>query len=49
MLGYCMDCHKLVSIRKGAQRWGSREHDYYPITHDTLDGARCTGDKKAIR
>lgn len=49
-LGYCMTCDKLVPIRAGEQKWGSRECEWYPITHDAPDGKPCTdGPKKPIR
>lgn len=37
-LGYCPKCDKLVSIRPGPQRWGSRECPWYPVQHDGCDG-----------
>lgn len=53
-LGYCPACDKLVAIRKGPPRWGSRECDWYPVTHDvpteeSTTPTRCNGDKRAIR
>lgn len=34
MLGYCMSCETLRSIRPGPQKWGSRERRWFPIPHD---------------
>lgn len=32
-LGYCVTCEKLCTITPGAQKWGSREREWYPVTH----------------
>jgi hypothetical protein len=50
-LGYCMveDCQKLVSIKPGPQKWGSRECAWFPIRHDKPSGAPCDGHKKEIK
>lgn len=49
-LGYCMICNTLRSIKPGAQKWGSRECEWFPIRHDAparhatvIDGVRCGG------
>lgn len=46
-LGYCMKCEKLVAIRPGSQKWGSRQVAWYPIAHDRPDGAPCLDGPKA--
>jgi hypothetical protein len=49
-LGYCKECHKLVSIE--AREFvgpGRRERRWYPVAHDKPDGAPCLkGPKKGI-
>ena len=47
-LGYCKLCDKLVTIRPGSPKWGSRERQWLPIFHDTPDGQPCAGDKRAL-
>jgi len=48
-LGYCKLCDKLVSIRKGPQKWGSRECLWYPVPHeDPHTGKPCDGVKRGI-
>lgn len=47
-LGYCDVCDRLVSIRPGPQKWGSRERQWFPIPHDNQEGKLCPGDKKAL-
>ena len=48
-LGYCPVCEKLVPIRQGPQKWGSRERAWYPHEHNAPDGGRCDGYKKEIK
>jgi hypothetical protein len=48
MLGYCLVCEKLVPIRPGPFRWGSRERYWLPVAHEKPDGGNCPGDKKGI-
>lgn len=49
-LGYCMECTKLVSIRPGPQKWGSRECAWFPIAHDKPEGGQCVqGPKREIK
>lgn len=47
-MGYCKKCDKLVFIRPGEFKFGSRERYYYPLSHDKPDGGPCDGDKRAI-
>lgn len=50
VLGYCMTCAKLVPIRKGGQKWGSRQAAWFPQEHENpTTGARCDGTKREIR
>ncbi len=41
MLGYCMICDRLTTIRPGSQKWGSRERRYYPVSHDHVAHVGC--------
>ena len=47
-LGYCKVCDKLVPIKPGPQKWGTRERTWYPVAHDGEDGKLCKGDKKSL-
>lgn len=47
-LGICASCEKLVAIRPGPQRWGTRERTWYPIPHEDSDGKPCKGDKRGL-
>lgn len=47
-LGYCKTCDKLVSIRPGPYRWGSRERYWLPVEHEDADGKRCPGVKRGL-
>lgn len=44
-LGYCMACGRLTSIRKGAQQWGSRQVDWFPVTHSKPSTHRGCGEE----
>jgi hypothetical protein len=46
-LGWCPACDKLVAIRPGPQKWGSREREWHTVDHDTPEGKRCQN-KKAL-
>lgn len=35
-LGWCMLCDKIVAIKPGSQKWGSRECAWFPIPHSAL-------------
>ena len=40
-LGYCRACEKLVPIKPGPYKLGSRERYWYPHPHDTPEGKPC--------
>lgn len=40
-LGWCGVCDTLRSIRPGAQKWGSRERDWYPVPHEIPVHQKC--------
>lgn len=42
-LGYCRVCDKLLSIRPGGQKWGSREVNWYPTSHWVNVHKGCDG------
>lgn len=46
-LGYCLSCAKLVAIKPGPQKYGSRERYWCPVEHDA-DGKPCAGAKRGI-
>lgn len=48
VLAYCLACDKLVPVRPGEYKLGSRERRYYPLEHDAPDGKRCEGTKRGI-
>lgn len=47
-LGYCKLCERLVPIKPGPQKWGSRERQWFPVDHDGPDGQPCPGDKRPL-
>jgi hypothetical protein len=54
VLGYCMICDKLVPLRRGPQKWGSRERAWFPIDHAGRRApgtgyARCSGIEVEIK
>lgn len=50
ILGYCMECQKLCVLKKGEQKWGSRECAWYPRAHENPEtGKLCSGDKQEIK
>lgn len=44
-----MECEKLTPIKQGPQKWGTRERQWFPISHDSPTGRPCSGDKKEIK
>ncbi len=48
-LGYCKVCDKLVPLKVGPQKPGSRERYWYPYPHEKPEvGTPCPGEKKGI-
>lgn len=47
-LGICPACDRLVTIRPGAQKWGSRERRWLAAEHEDDQGKRCTGAGKDV-
>lgn len=48
-LGYCHGCERLVPIKPGPQKWGSRECAWRPLPHDHPDGGSCDGAKRELK
>lgn len=46
-MGYCAVCDRLVFIKPGPQKWGSRERTWYPVEHEDK-GVPCPGTKKGL-
>lgn len=45
-LGYCPKCDKLVPIKPGPQKWGSREREWIVQPHNKPnDGPLCDNKK----
>jgi len=47
-LGYCRMCERLVAIKPGPHKPGSRERWWFPWPHDDQDGRPCPGSKRGI-
>lgn len=47
-MGYCAVCDRLVAIRPGPQKWGTRERQWFPVEHAAPSGERCPGVKRSL-
>lgn len=47
-MGWCKTCDRLVFIKPGPQKWGSRERRWFPVDHDDEKGQPCPGTKRDL-